>query len=442
MKDTTEIENRLIGHIINFDKGKSLISELSDDLFTDETNRSLFAIIRKEFKSGNPDTGILLSKCSNEQKQRILECADSSFRTDNVNEYIKILIDESAKRFMKSSLESSIIDGSISPSKLRSIADTADEIAHNDTFRQNEKMLNDYISHIGKAHKGIKTYFPKLDRFTSGLKKGTLAILAARPSVGKTTLALNIAANCALHGQKVMFFSLEMTYDMILDRVFSSQCNIPYENFRNSQNAEQLQSTARNFALGTNISKYLIVRDRTRNVEAITSEIAKEKPQLVIVDYVQIVSTLKKFGESKRLQIDYITGELKAIAKQTGCCVILLSQLRRADTNHIPTMEDLKESGGLEQDGDYVFLLDREYVRNRDSGIPPEETMLIIAKNKFGKTAKIELNFDGKYQNFTEPKKTNFPPYKTPKAPIMLDISESLISSEIQNSFETHELDN
>lgn len=77
-----------------------------------------------------------------------------------------------------------------------------------------------------------------------------------------------------------------------------------------------------------------------------------------------------------------------------------------------------------------------------DSGIPPEETMLIIAKNKFGKTAKIELNFDGKYQNFTEPKKTNFPPYKTPKAPIMLDISESLISSEIQNSFETHELDN
>ncbi len=129
-------------------------------------------------------------------------------------------------------------------------------------------------------------------------------------------------------------------------------------------NAEQLQSTARNFALSTNIASYLIVGDKTRNVEAITSEIAKEKPQLVIVDYVQIVSTLKKFGESKRLQIDYITGELKAIAKQTGCCIILLSQLRRADTNHIPTMEDLKESGGLEQDGDYVFLLDREYVRN------------------------------------------------------------------------------
>ena len=76
-------------------------------------------------------------------------------------------------------------------------------------------------------------------------------------------------------------------------------------------------------------------------------------------------------------------------------------------------MEDLKESGGLEQDGDYVFLLDREYVRNRDSGTPPEDAVLIIAKNKFGKTAKIELNFDGKYQNFTESKKTNFPPYKT-----------------------------
>ena len=73
-------------------------------------------------------------------------------------------------------------------------------------------------------------------------------------------------------------------------------------------------------------------------------------------------------------------------------------------------MEDLKESGGLEQDGDYVFLLDREYVRNRDSGIPPEETMLIIAKNKFGTIADIRLNFDGKYQNFTESNKIGLSP--------------------------------
>ena len=149
MKDTTEIENRLIGHIINFDEGKSLIGELSDDLFTDETNRSLFAIIRKEFKSGNPDTGILLSKCSNEQKQRILECADSSFRTDNVNEYIKILIDESAKRFMKSSLESSIIDGSISPSKL---------------------MKSLTMTHLGRMRKCSMITFRTLARLTMALK--------------------------------------------------------------------------------------------------------------------------------------------------------------------------------------------------------------------------------------------------------------------------------
>lgn len=403
MKDTTEIEKRLIGHILSFDEGKGLINALSDDLFVDEINRSLFTIIRQESKNGNFDMGIILTRCNTEQKQRIVDCVNISFRTDNVREYVKILLDESAKRFMRTSLEGAIIDGSITPSKLRCIADTADEITRDDSSERNGKMLDNYISNIGKAHKGIKTYFPKLDRFTSGLKSGTLAILAARPSVGKTTLALNIAVNCALHGHKVMFFSLEMTYDMIFDKVFASQCNIPYEDFRACKgNAEELQYTARNFAVGTKLSEYLIVRDRTRNIEAITSEIAKENPSLVIVDYVQIVSTLKKFGESKRLQIDYITGELKAIAKQTGCCVILLSQLRRAETNRQPVMEDLKESGGLEQDGDYILLLDREYVRNRESGASPKNATLSLAKNKFGTTGFVPLNFNGEYQTFSE----------------------------------------
>jgi replicative DNA helicase len=127
------------------------------------------------------------------------------------------------------------------------------------------------------------------------------------------------------------------------------------------------------------------------------------KPDVVVIDYVQIVRTMKGFtGDNKRLQIDYISAELKSIAKRTGCCVILLSQLKRTEKVEQPTMADLKESGGLEQDGDYIFMLYRPYAQDKSAGYNPETTTLFIEKNKFGEVGRISLKFNGRYQRFTE----------------------------------------
>ena len=115
----------------------------------------------------------------------------------------------------------------------------------------------------------------------------------------------------------------------------------------------------------------------------------------------QIITSLKHH-ENVRTKIDYISSELKRTAKKTNTCIILLSQLTR-NNKEAPTMSDLKESGGLEQDGDYIALLHRPYVLNKsDSSILPTMAQLLLDKNKFGRTGVIDLYFDGSIQRFTE----------------------------------------
>ena len=129
--------------------------------------------------------------------------------------------------------------------------------------------------------------------------------------------------------------------------------------------------------------------------------ISEEKPSLAVVDFMQIISAVGKF-ENVRSRIDYISSLFKRTAKTTGCVIIVLSQLSRMG-KEAPTMSDLKESGGLEQDGDYIALLHRPYVLNKNENeCIPEDTQLLLDKNKFGRTGKIDLWFDLKHQKFYE----------------------------------------
>ena len=114
----------------------------------------------------------------------------------------------------------------------------------------------------------------------------------------------------------------------------------------------------------------------------------------------QIISTTSKFQDT-RAKIDYISALFKRTAKKTGCAIMVLSQLTRAGKD-APTMSDLKESGGLEQDGDYIALLHRPYVLNKGEGIPPGKTEMLLDKNKFGRCGKLDLEFRVKYQQFLE----------------------------------------
>ena len=186
---------------------------------------------------------------------------------------------------------------------------------------------------------------------------------------------------------------------MIIERLLSDECNIDYGRFTGTLTFDEKSLINDYFnRRGKSLIENLIVVDDVNAVENICAQIENNKPELVIVDFIQIVTTLCK-SESVRARIDYISSELKRIAKRTNCCIIVLSQLSRAGEN-APRMSDLRESGSLEQDGDCIALLDRPFVQDKENN-PPHKATLLIDKNKFGKTGKIDLFFDGAHQRFT-----------------------------------------
>lgn len=129
--------------------------------------------------------------------------------------------------------------------------------------------------------------------------------------------------------------------------------------------------------------------------------IYQQKPDFVIIDFVQIVTSMQIFVDNRQ-RVDYISQQLKRAAKKTNCSILILSQLTR-NAKEKPTMSALKESGGLEQDSDYIILLHRDYVNDKSNeDIDAKDTDVILDKNKFGRTKELKFEFDGKYQRFSE----------------------------------------
>lgn len=397
-------EQMILGCLMMFpEKYADKMSIISSDLFDDVTHKDIFNTLVKVYKERKTiDTALVSSELPIDCREEIINCSNSVLKTTPFEEHLKILIESAEKSYLCEACKLAILDNSLNHEKLSRIADFAAQAFSVDEADNRKSIYSEYITQLNKPRDVMFTYFPKLDGTTKGLQRGTLSIIGARPSVGKTTFALNIASNLALHDKKVMFFTLEMTAKMIIDKLLSAECKIPYSCF-NGKIGEKDRNVISNFLNNETVQNNLEIIDNIGTVEAICSNIASENPDVVIIDYVQIVQTMKKFsGDSKRAQIDYISSELKSIAKRTHSCIILLSQLKRSEKVKQPTMADLKESGGLEQDGDYILMLFRPYAQDKSAGYSPEETTLMIEKNKFGETGIIKMNFNGRFQTFTE----------------------------------------
>ena len=258
------------------------------------------------------------------------------------------------------------------------------------------KRIDNAAKYLQNYHAPIKiigTGFPELDKLLgSGLIAATLSTLGARPSTGKTTLAINIATFIALT-QRVLFISLEMAAGMIYDRIVADKANIKYNDcMQHRVDFDTVRGVVESY-------QNLTIEDSISDIEDIVNLIHETKPDFVIIDYIQIVTSKFPFTDNRQ-RIDHISRLLKQTAKQTGAHILSLSQITRAGKDR-PTMSDLKESGGLEQDSDYIMLLYREYVNDKSAQIKPEATTLTLDKNKFGRTGEIEMNFDGVHQRFT-----------------------------------------
>lgn len=253
---------------------------------------------------------------------------------------------------------------------------------------------------------GVPTGFLEFDNKTQGLAAGDLVILAARPSMGKTTFAMNIAEYVALDvGGAVAVFSMEMSAEQLGFRMIASRGGIPMQQLRSGelsdQEMDQLTWTigrlrdAKLFVDETGALSPLELRARARRLAQ------REDLKLVVVDYIQLMQ-VPGTRENRTNEISEISRSLKALAKELGVPVLALSQLNRGveqRDNKRPRMSDLRESGGIEQDADIIMFIYRDEVYNPNSD-KKGMAEVIIAKQRNGPTGTVEVEFHGQYVRF------------------------------------------
>ena len=253
---------------------------------------------------------------------------------------------------------------------------------------------------------GLTTGFIDLDRKTSGLQKADLVLLAARPSMGKTALMVNISTNAALKGNaSVAMFSLEMSRNQLSQRILSSLCHVDLMKIISGDLTTEEWSKV--IETMTYMNEMKISIDDTAGitpleVKAKCRRLKAEKGlDLIVIDYLQLMEVGGR-AESRQQEISSISRQLKGIAKELDVPVIALSQLSRAPemrADHRPILSDLRESGAIEQDADIVMFLYRDEYYNPDTekqGLGE----LIIAKHRNGPTGTVELLFKNEYTKF------------------------------------------
>lgn len=390
------------------DQSRERIAQLDGGMFSDSGTKSIFEIFKAEHsKHPKADYMAYTMLLSQDQQKNIIIAAENLISPDIAQNRLEDTLSAFRTAYIQRTLSGYALELSTNPaiglSDIHSLTEKAESLIH-----EKKDPAKEYLRAYSEPFLFVPSGFPQLDSLLNGgFIRGTLSAIGARPSTGKTSFALNIVSRNA--DKKTLFFSLEMTSRMIYDRLVSDCASVNYT-------LAGLHKIPIETVKGVlNAYKKLEVIDDTAYVEDIAEAILSSKPDLAVIDFVQIITSRKNFPDNRQ-RIDYISQMLKLTAKRTNCCIITLSQITRAGKDK-PTMSDLKESGGLEQDSDYVILLHRPYVNDKtDKNLDEKQTNVILDKNKFGCTKELAYSFEGCYQRFTEiPDKKNEVGHLKPK---------------------------
>jgi len=341
-------------------------------------------------------------------------------RALNIAQYARIVKDKASLRNLIASANSIITSAISGDDETDDIIDQAErrifEIAEGKVksgFLSIRDLAGDTMHELEELHErrefitGVPTGFKRLDTMTAGLQGGDLIILAARPSMGKTALALNIAQHVALrHGGSVGIFSLEMSTQQLIRRLMSAEAQVDNhklatgflsdKDLNDLLNALEFLATAKIFVDDSANPSLLEMRSKARRLKA------EHGLDMLIIDYLQLMS-LGKF-ENRNLEIGAISRALKGLAKELNVPVLALSQLSRAPearSEHRPQLSDLRESGNLEQDADVVAFIYREEVYDPDPAVQGLAE-LIIAKQRNGPIGTVPLAFLKQFTAFKD----------------------------------------
>ena len=417
-----------------------LMTELQPEMFYSDQNRAVFEQMRALFSDSEAVDVITLVdalaqnevfRSADDAKTYIAQIAETVPAISNVDSYIKIVKEKyQTRRLIEAARQT--LEQAVSEPDADMLLESAEQKLYDirggqdksgvKSIRESILEVIDTMQKLSGADRskyaGIPTGFNYLDTVLTGLGRSDLIILAARPGMGKTSFALNIATNVARQ-QKVptIIFSLEMTCEQLTDRILSSVAGIDSQAFRTGRlNNSDWNDFATATSLLYNVPIYMddssgiSVPEIKAKIRQINQDPKREPIGLVIIDYLQLMQSAKR-TESRVQEISDITRNLKIMAKELNVPVIALSQLSRAAekttgrSDHRPQLSDLRDSGSIEQDADVVLFLYRAAYYNRQNGEGEQanenEAECIVAKNRHGETSVVRLGWDGAHTRFS-----------------------------------------
>lgn len=431
-----QAEQAVLGAVIlDSDTVPKLVETLRPEMFHARQNGEIFSEIVRLFVSGNPiDFVTLLGGVQNanvfnteeEAKVYLTTLAETVPSVSNMDSYVKIIYEKylvrqlmnAAKTILEQTGEESNADMLLESAEqkiyeIRSGRDTSALTPISSVILDTYAHLQEISGPNRSKYVGIPTGFTFLDTVLTGMGRSDLIILAARPGMGKTSFALNIATNVAKKQNiPVAVFSLEMTKDQLVSRVLSSEAGIDSHAFRTGGlSTEDWVDLA---GASDILAKTPMFLDDTSNitipeikakVRRINQDPSRPDIGLIVIDYLQLMNSGKK-TESRVQEISDITRNMKIMAKELNTPVIALSQLSRSAeksgrADHRPVLSDLRDSGSIEQDADVVMFLYREAYYDKGEEADTSVAECIVAKNRHGETATVQLAWDGAHTRFT-----------------------------------------
>jgi len=411
---------------------------ISDEDFYKEAHRIIFKTARELFSKQEPIDILTLSDRL-EAKNKLTQIGGRTYlaqlsnfvaTASNVENYAKIIQHKATlRRLQQAASEISALSFNEEDDVDKILDETEQKIFQisqnysKNAFVSINALLTDAFERIDELHKqsgklrGLPSGFTDLDKLLAGFQKSDLIILAARPSVGKTALALDIARQAAVyHNIPVGIFSLEMSSQQLVDRMLASQSNVDAWKLRTGKGIKEDDFSAIRQSLDTLSKAPIFIDDQPGNnilkMRSVARRLKNEKGLgLIVVDYLQLIMTTKNY-DSMVNQVTEISRSLKNLARELEVPVLALSQLSRAieQRGGRPKLSDLRDSGSIEQDADVVMFIHRED-KNKSTGDDSEKTNIaeiLIEKHRNGATGKVDLFFNDKKACFLPLEKAQF----------------------------------